>query len=73
MIDYQNYGIPQLDKFTSLLKVKLAISVAFDCIRLLMSIAIIIGFTAYAYWVYTNIPWEQVTPIKTQLTKQQHK
>ena len=70
MIDQKNYGIPQLETFSPLLKLKLAISVIYDCIRLLMIITAIGAVIAYGYWVYTQIPWEQVTPKQTQIAKQ---
>lgn len=70
MIDQKNYGIPQLETFSPLLKLKLAISVIYDLIQLLITIILIGGAIAYGYWAYTQISWEQVTPKQTQIAKQ---
>ena len=71
MIDQKNYGIPQLETFSPLLKLKLAISVIYDAIGLILHIAFIVGTVALGYWAYTEKVWEPETPKQAQISKQQ--
>jgi hypothetical protein len=71
MIDQKNYGIPQLETFSPLLKFKLAISVIYDVIGLIFHIAFIVGTVAIAYWAYTEKVWEPEPQKKAQISKQQ--
>jgi hypothetical protein len=71
MIDQQNYGIPQLDKFTPLLKLKLAISVIYDAIALIIYIAFIVGTVAIVYLAYTEKIWQSEPSKQAQISKQQ--
>lgn len=71
MIDQKNYGIPQLETFSPLLKFKLAISVIYDAIGLILHITMIVATIAIGYWAYTEKVWESETPKTAQISKQQ--
>ena len=71
-----NINYPQLQTFSPLLKIKLAISIIMDCLHLMYALLISTGiacgiYMAYNSYLQTTAPAEQTkTTIKTNQTKQ---